>query len=157
MPRHPDLHRHGGLPRSTLQLWLQRQHYAQGTLWKILYTSFTRNNHVFVACRSDTKFHKGNIEEPLHPSWYLVRPSKHLGNRDWFWWEGTRHLREVIPEHLRSCHLCSYCQDQFLYQGKEGDVFLQEQDYINPKGNPDMNQGRGPIGGTGTSKCGPSN
>ena len=24
MPRHPDLHRHGGLPRSTLRLWLQR-------------------------------------------------------------------------------------------------------------------------------------
>jgi len=23
---------HGGLPRSTLRLWLQRQHYAQGTL-----------------------------------------------------------------------------------------------------------------------------
>ena len=36
------------LPRSTLRLWLQRQHYAQG-------------------CRSDTKFPKGNIEEPLHP------------------------------------------------------------------------------------------
>ena len=26
----PDLHRHGGLPRSTLRLWLQRQHYTQG-------------------------------------------------------------------------------------------------------------------------------
>ena len=55
-PRHPDLHLHGGLPRSTLRLCLQRQHYAQ-------------------ACRSDTKFPKGNIEEPLHPSWYLVRPN----------------------------------------------------------------------------------
>ena len=64
MPHHPDLHRHGGLPRSTLRLWLQRQHYAQGTLWKILYTSFIRNNHVFVACRSYAKFPKGNIEEP---------------------------------------------------------------------------------------------
>ena len=29
MPHYPDLHRHGGLPRSTLPLWLQRQHYAQ--------------------------------------------------------------------------------------------------------------------------------
>ena len=29
---------------------------------KILYTSFTRNNHVFAACRSDTKFPKGNIK-----------------------------------------------------------------------------------------------
>jgi len=56
-PRHPDLHRHGGLPRSTLRHWLQRQHYAQ-------------------ACRSDTKFPKGNIEEPLRPSWYLVRSSR---------------------------------------------------------------------------------
>jgi len=42
---------------------------------KILYTSFTRNNHVFTACRSDSKFPKRNIEEPLHPSWYLVRPA----------------------------------------------------------------------------------
>ena len=55
-PRHPDLHQHGGLHRSTLRLWLQRQHYAQ-------------------AYRSDTKFSKGNIEEPLRLSWYPVHPS----------------------------------------------------------------------------------
>ena len=72
---------------------------------KILYTSFTRNNRVLVACRSDTKFPKGNIEEPLRPSWYLVHPSKLRGDRDWYWWEGTR-LREAIPKHLESCHLC---------------------------------------------------
>ena len=42
---------------------------------KILYTSFTRNNHVFTACRSDAKFLKRNIEEPLRSSWYLVRPA----------------------------------------------------------------------------------
>ena len=36
----------------------------------------------YLACRSDTKFPKGNIEEPLRPSWYLVRPSILYGNRD---------------------------------------------------------------------------
>ena len=103
--RHPDLHRHGGLPRSTLRLWLQRQHYAQGTLWKILYTSFTRNNPVFAACRLDTKFPKSNIVEPLRPSWYLICSSRLRGDRDWYWWEGTHHPREAIPEHLGSYHL----------------------------------------------------
>jgi len=29
-------------------------------------------------------FPKGNIEEPLRPSWYLVCPSRLLGNRDWY-------------------------------------------------------------------------
>jgi len=29
---------------------------------------------VFVVCRSDAKFPKGNIEEPLCPSWYLIHP-----------------------------------------------------------------------------------
>ena len=85
-PRHPDLHRHGELPRSTLWLWLRRQHYAQ-------------------ACRLDTKFPKGNIEDPLRPSWYLVCPSRLRGDRDWYWWEGTHHPRKAIPEHLGSYHL----------------------------------------------------
>jgi len=30
---------------------------------------------VFAACRSGAKFPKGNIEEPLRPSWYLVCPA----------------------------------------------------------------------------------
>ena len=30
---------------------------------------------MFIACRSDTKFPKGNIEEPLRPCWYLIRPA----------------------------------------------------------------------------------
>ena len=46
-------------------LWLQRQHYAQ-------------------ACRSETKIPKGNIEEPLCLSWYLVSPSTLRGDRDWY-------------------------------------------------------------------------
>ena len=44
--------------------------------------AFIRNNHVFVVCRSGVKFPKGNIEEPLRPSWYLVRPSRLRGDRD---------------------------------------------------------------------------
>jgi len=34
------------------------------------------------ACRSDTKFPKGNIEEPLRPTWYLVCSSRLRGDRD---------------------------------------------------------------------------
>ena len=30
---------------------------------------------MFAAYRSDTKFPKGDIEELLRPSWYLVRPA----------------------------------------------------------------------------------
>ena len=30
---------------------------------------------MFAVCRSDIKFPKGNIEEPLRPSWYLVCPA----------------------------------------------------------------------------------
>jgi len=41
-----------------------------------------RNNHVFVACRSNTELPKRNIEEHLCPSWYLVCPSRLHGDRD---------------------------------------------------------------------------
>ena len=51
---------------------------------KNLYTSFMRNNHVFAPCRSYAKFPKGNIEEPLRSSWYLIRPSRLHGHRDWY-------------------------------------------------------------------------
>jgi len=36
----------------------------------------------FAVCRSGVKFPKGNIEEPLRPSWYFVRPSRLRGDRD---------------------------------------------------------------------------
>jgi len=103
-PRHPDLHRHGGLPRSTLRLWLQRQHYAQ-------------------ACRSDTKFPKGNIEEPLRPSWYLVRPSA-----------------VKISLYIKGR------KETFSFNNKTTQI--SEQSQHEPR--------KGPTGGTGTSKCGPS-
>ena len=37
----------------------------------------------YSACRSDTQFPKGDIEEPLRPSWYLVRSSRLHGDRDY--------------------------------------------------------------------------
>jgi len=48
---------------------------------KILHV-LIRNNHVFAACRSDTKLPKRNTKEHLCPSWYLIRPSRLRGNRD---------------------------------------------------------------------------
>jgi len=51
-------------------------------LYEKFFKSFIRNNQVFAACRSDTKLPKGNIEEALRPSWYLVRPSRLRGDRD---------------------------------------------------------------------------
>jgi len=36
----------------------------------------------FAVYTSDDKFSKRNIEEPLCPSWYLIRPSRHRGDRD---------------------------------------------------------------------------
>jgi len=67
--------------------------------------AFIRDNHVFAVCRSGIKFPKGNIEESLRSSWYLVRPSRLRGDRDLKWWEGTQHLMEAILKHLGSCHL----------------------------------------------------
>ena len=89
-PRHPNLHRHGGLPRSTLRLCLQRQHYAQGR--PFLNTS-------------------GAV---IHASAAKIS----------FYINGRR-----FPSRTR------------LHKSQS---------------NPDMKQGRGPTGGTGTSKCGPS-
>jgi len=48
---------------------------------------------VFAACRSDTKFPKGNIEEPLRPSCYLVRPSRLRGDKT-----GTDERAPIILE-----------------------------------------------------------
>jgi len=103
-PRHPDLHQHGGLPRSTLRLWLQHQHYTQG-------------------CRSDTKFPKGNIEESLCPSWYLVHPSA-----------------AKISLYIKGR------KETFSFKNKTTQI--SEQSRHEPR--------KGPIGGTETSKCGPS-
>jgi len=109
-PRHPDLHRHGGLPRSTLRLWLQRQHYAQ-------------------ACKSDTKFPKGNIEEPLRPRRPFLNASGAV----------------IYASAAKISFYIKRKKETFSFKNKITQI--PEQSRHEP---------RGPTGGTGTSKCGPS-
>jgi len=103
-PRHSDLHRHGGLPRSTLQLWVQRQHYTQ-------------------ACRSDTLSFPKEILKNL-----CVRV-------------GTLYA-PVLP--------------RLVSTPRRGRRHFPSRTRLQSQNNPDMNQRIGPTGGTGTSKCGPS-
>jgi len=73
-PRHPDFHRYGGLPKSTLRLWLQRQHYTQGrpflnTSRAVIHASAAKISF-YIKGRKETFSFKNKITQISEQSWH---------------------------------------------------------------------------------------